>query len=262
MMQPDLTPDEAREQLETARREALEASALIEELTERVRAGGDVTAEQLGGQKQLADLAELRVTAAERKLADAIEADRHARCAKAVEDARALLVADDTAPIVDAVVVIRDGVARLVDEVNARNSRIDSAGSTLERLNNELSQADGTLDDPGAWPLFAEYQARGDRRHISVRDPKRGQLSVSSLSSIDLACAALLTALSGDRNTMHLGDRLPMPDSVVRQLGQSVPGLADAWRATPEEWARAHNTTAQTRGSQQGREPLSEGSED
>ncbi|QQM42815.1 hypothetical protein [Streptomyces liliifuscus] len=258
MLQPDLTPEQAQERLETARTEAAEAAALIEELAERVREGEDVTAEQLGAQRQLADLASLRVTAAERKLADAVKADRHARCTKAVEDARSLLDADDTAPIVDAVVTIREGVARLVDEVNARNARIDSAGSKLEALNGELSKAAGTLDDPGAWPLFDRYRARGDRRHITMRDPERGQGSVSSLSSIDLACAALLTTLSGDPNTVHLGARLPMPDSVVRQLGEKIPGLADAWRATPEEWAQARNTTAQTRGSQQGREPLRE----
>ncbi|MER6484105.1 hypothetical protein ABT264_11255 [Streptomyces virginiae] len=251
-----MTPADARQALETARTEAAEAHDTVEALAERVRDGDDrVTPEELAGQRSLAELAGLRVEAAERKLATAIEADRHARCTQAAQAARDLLRADDTAPVVEAVTAIRAGLAQLVEAVNARNARIEAVGGNLDALNAELAQAAGTLGMRGSWPLFDQYQVRGDRNHIAARDPKAGGRSATALSAIDLACAAVATVLYSDPNTMRYGDRLRIPSSLVRQLGEDVPGLADAWRATPEEWAALH-TTGHTRGSEQGRSPF------
>ncbi|MGW2580635.1 hypothetical protein ACWCYZ_04725 [Streptomyces virginiae] len=254
-----MTPTEARTALDTATSEAEQARSLVAALTERVREGDeDVTGEQLAAQRQLAEFAELRVTGAERKLTNAIDADRHARCTEAVETARRLLDADDTRPVVDAVTAIRTAVVQLVDVVSARNADIEAAGSRLELLNDELGREAGTLGERGSWPLFDQFQARGDRSHILVRDPKAGGRSATALSTIDLATAALMTVLCGDPNTMHFGERLRLPHDTVRALGEVVPGLADAWRTTPEEWAALH-TTGQTRASQQGRDPRREG---
>ncbi|GBQ01036.1 hypothetical protein SSP531S_24660 [Streptomyces spongiicola] len=259
-MQPETpTPDQARETLDTARREANEARALVETLADRVRDGDTtVTADQLGGQKQLADLAQLRVEAAERKLQSAIAADRHARCTAAVKAARDLLDADTTAPLVDAVTAVRAAVAGLVAAVSARNDGIAAAGTALETLNQELSLEAGTLGQPDARPLFEQYRARGDRRHLFVGDAGRGARSATALSTIDLVCAAVTTVLITDPNSRHLSDRMRLPDSVVRQLGETVPGLADAWRVSAEEWLKMRNTTAHTRASQQGRAPVTD----
>ncbi|MFD6972186.1 hypothetical protein [Streptomyces sp. NPDC059949] len=251
-----MTPTEARTALDTATVEAEQARNLVAALAERVREGDeDVTGDQLAAQRQLAEFAELRVSGAERKLTNAIKADRHARCTQAVQTARGLLDADDTRPVVDAVTAIRTAVAQLVDAVSARNADIAAAGSLLEVLNDELGREAGTLGQRGSWPLFEQYQARGSRTHISVRDPEAGGRSATALSAIDLACAALSTVLYADPNTRHYAERLRLPHSVVRQLGDDVPGLAAAWRATPEEWASL-GTTAHTRGSEQGRAPV------
>ncbi|MGW2584531.1 hypothetical protein ACWCYZ_24930 [Streptomyces virginiae] len=253
-----MTPTEAREALETARTEAEQARGLVAALTERVRDGDDdVTGAEINAQRQLAELAELRVTGAERKLDAALKADRHARCTEAVQKARALLEADDVRPVVEAVATIRMAVAQLADAVNARNAAIADAGSRLENLNEELAREAGTQGQPG-WPLFDQYRARGNRVHVLVDDPKAARRSATSLSTIDLACAALSTVLYSDPNTMHYAERLRMPHSLVRQLGEDVPGLADAWRATAEEWAALHST-GHTRGSEQGRAPRREG---
>lgn len=143
MMQPDLTPAQAREQLETARREAAEATSLVTELADRVRDGDtDVTAEQMAGQKQLAELAQLRITAAERKLAAAVSADLDARARATADRARALVDEDSTAPVLDAVRAVAGAVRTLMQVSADRHDAIRQVATEGVLMNEELGRSD------------------------------------------------------------------------------------------------------------------------
>ncbi|MCX4557954.1 hypothetical protein OHA02_17300 [Streptomyces phaeochromogenes] len=176
-MQPDLTPDEAREALDTARTEATEAAGLVESLAERVREGDpDVTAEQLGAQRQLADLAQLRITAAERKLDAAQKADLDAR-ARATADRIRDLVADDTAePILDAVRAVMDAARLLVKVSDERHAAIRDVATEGVALNDELGRTRAYAEAYAAWvrrgqPEGEEPDARMTNWRDTTTDP-------------------------------------------------------------------------------------------
>ncbi|MFB7936048.1 hypothetical protein [Streptomyces sp. NPDC056049] len=254
-MLPDLTA--ARTALETAQREAEEARALVETLAERVRDGAeDITGADIAAQRQLAELAGLRVTGAERKLAEAVKVDRDARCKRTVEAARALLAADSTAPILDAITAIRESVARLMAAVDSRNESIKAVGTQIAALDSELV-ASGAGD---SLPLYRLYGGRGNAKHITVRDPDRGVLSADFLHVADLASSAVVSVLTAHPESRQMGERFPMDARAVRKVSEAVPGLADAWRCTDAEW-QAMDSTGRHRAAIHGRQPLPEGAE-
>lgn len=227
-----MPPVEARTALDTARSEAEQAAELIEALAERVRAGDDdVTAEQIASQRQLAELAELRVTGAERKLAAAEAADRDARAKAIGTAARKLISTDDTQPITDAV---RDAVAaleHLLDVTATRTARIHEVAEQAVKVNEELKSADPAA---GPWPSTA-YGFRGQTypAHVAVM----GEGTAGAVRPGRMAAAVLAMALNGDRSlAAEAREVFNAPfEHVIERLNAEVPGLADAIRATREE---------------------------
>ncbi|MEV7833011.1 hypothetical protein AB0P12_20710 [Streptomyces subrutilus] len=247
-----MTPTEARTALDTARTEAEQAHEVIDALTERVREGDEqVTAEQIAGQRQLAELAGLRVTAAERKLKAAVAADRDARAKAVATAARDLLDEDDTAPLIDAVQAAVVALEHLADLAAARTARIHDAARDAVAINEELRGAD---PDAGAWPTDA-YGFRGQTFPASVM--VRGEGRTAAVPPGRLAAVALALALTGDRQMgADARETLTAPtDLLVARVATELPGLAAALRVTAEEWQAAPQDT-RYRLSQQGRGPL------
>ncbi|MFE1344714.1 hypothetical protein [Streptomyces sp. NPDC058757] len=148
-MLPDVTA--ARTALETAQREAEEARTLVDTLAEGVRDGAeDITGADIAAQRQLAELAGLRVTAAERKLKDAVAADLDARAQAAAGRVRALVAADSTTALCDAAQDVVAAVQALVRVADERASAIRDVAAEGVRLNEELGRSD---NDP--WPSRA-----------------------------------------------------------------------------------------------------------
>ena len=247
-----MTPADAREALETARSEAAEAHATVEALTERVREGDEhVTPEELAGQRSLADLAALRVEAAERKLTAAIDADRDARARATAAAVRELVDADDTQPLVDALRDAAAAVARLADLANARAARIRAVASDAVGINAELKDAGAT----GPWPSDA-YGFRGQTVPASVTACGKGGRRADAVPAGRLAAVALVLGLGNDRQMeADARETLTAPtDRVIARVAGEVPGLADALTASPEEW-QAASEDGRYRLAMQGRQP-------
>lgn len=226
-MQPDLTVAEAEQ-------EALEAQQLFDTLTEKVRDGDPaVTVDQLAAQKELAAFAELRVEAAKRRHLGAQATDRARAAIAAAEAADGLLEPASIAPVLEAVTNAAAAIAALVAAVDTRNARLAEAGTTLRDVNAEMLRAGAN----GPWPT-AEYGARGNERSVTVV----GRGHVHRLGPGQIAAAALLVGFhdatdptEAERQARELLGGLT--DAQVRKLGEDLPGLADAWRITPEQWA-------------------------
>lgn len=243
-MQPDPTVAEAEQ-------EAREAQQLLDTLAEKVRNGDEsITVDQLTTQKELAAFAALRVEAAKRRHQGAQAADRARTATAAADAARGLLEPASIAPVLDAVTNAAAAIAALIAAVDARNARLAEAGATLRDINAEMVEAGAN----GPWPT-AEYGARGDERSVTVL----GRGHVHRLSPGQLAAAALLTGLhdaaepaEAERQAREfLGG---LTDAQVRKLGEDLPGLADAWRLTPEQWTTT-NERQRYRAHAQGRNP-------
>jgi hypothetical protein len=248
-----MTPAEARTALDTARTEAEQAAELIEALAERVRGGDDdVTAEQIASQRQLAELAELRVTGAERKLAAAEATDRDARAKAIATAARKLISTDDTQPVIDAV---RDAVAaleHLLAVAATRTARIHEVAEQAVRINEELKsvataavEAEGkaelaegrgipiwyAADDP--WPTTAYgFRAQTFPAHVAVI----GEGTAGAVRPGRMAAAVLALALDGNRSlAAETREVFNAPfEHVIGRLQADVPGLAEALRQPVE----------------------------
>ncbi|KOU48988.1 hypothetical protein ADK55_19160 [Streptomyces sp. WM4235] len=247
-----MTPTEARETLDTARTEAAQAHETIEALAERVRAGDEhVTAEQIAGQRQLAELAELRVEAAERKLAAAVAADRDARANAIGAAVRELVNEDDTQPLIEAVQAAVAALEHLVRLDAARTARIHAVARDVVAINEELKQVDPAA---GSWPSDA-YDFRGQTFPASVTALREGR--TAAVPPGRLAAVALALALTSDRQ-MEADARETLKattDAVVVRVTGEVPGLAAALRVSPEEW-QAASVETRYRLRQQGRNPI------
>ncbi|MFD8948536.1 hypothetical protein ACFV0B_06745 [Streptomyces xanthophaeus] len=244
-----MTPDEAREGLDTARTEAEQARDLVADLAERVREGDeDVTGAQILAQRQLAELAGLRVEAAERKLAAAEAIDRDARAKAIAAAARELISEDDTQPVIDAV---RDAVAaleHLLAVTATRSARIHEVAEQAVQINDELKsvaraavEAEGkaqlangrgipirqTPDDP--WPTSA-YGFRGQTFPANVT--AIGEGSAGAVRPGRMAAAVLALALNGDRSlAAEAREVFNAPfAAVIERLKTEVPGLTEALR--------------------------------
>ncbi|MER6199820.1 hypothetical protein ABT234_20925 [Streptomyces sp. NPDC001586] len=248
-----MTPDEAREGLDTARIEAEQARDLVADLAERVREGDEgVTGEQILAQRQLAELAGLRVEAAERKLTAAEDADRDARAKAIAAAARQLISTDDTQPVIEAV---RDAVAaleHLLAVTATRTARIHEVAVQAVQINDELkSVARAAVEAEAAaslaegrgipvqympaepWPSSA-YGFRGQTypAHVMVM----GEGGADAIRPGRMAAAVLALALNGDRSLAAEARGVfnaPLAD-VIQRLKAEVPGLDEALRQSAE----------------------------
>lgn len=249
MLRNDLTPVQAREQLETARREATEAASLIDTLAERVREGdSEVTAEQMAGQKQLAELAELRVTAAERKLVQAQRADLDARARAVGDRARALVAEDSTEDIVDAAAAVLEAATRLLTLSGERDAAIREVANDAVQINEQLGRSDNN-----PWPS-RDYGFMGQSYPPGVSAVGHGR--AESIHAGAVLGAILAAALAGQSEAQRrAAEILRVPAESTRRVLDNVPGLAAALRYDRAAWEKLPQ---QVRGeaARQGRQPL------
>lgn len=246
-----MRPDTA---VTTAEQEAAEAQALVDALAERVRDGNtDVTPDQLAAQQQLADFAQLRVEAARRHQARASEDSRVRRAEAARTAGQHLLNEDGARDIVAATVAAAAAMAELARVVEARNAHIAEVGATLAGLDGELTVqgADGSFPS-------RKYGVWGDPTAVVVQGVGRAD----RLRVGDLAAAVVAVGLgSGPEGYGAWSSAANLLNGVVSQavkkLGEDVPGLAAAWRYTPQQWAAA-GQRERHEASEQGRRPIAE----
>ncbi|ULR50590.1 hypothetical protein [Streptomyces deccanensis] len=225
----DLTPAQAREALAAAEKEKGEAQGLADALAERARDGDpDVTPAKLAEARQLADFAELRITAAERKLTAAEAADRAARAEQLAADARQLVTDDDHGPLAEAIRDAAAAVNALIDVAQARSNRIRSINQRIRALEGEFEQ----VGAPGDLALH----------HGVARHPEgtivTGQPMVTLLSAAELVAAAVRLATGQDKlSEGELSQAFDGPDATLGRVMKAMPSLAEEWRHSPEEWA-------------------------
>ncbi|MGW3650226.1 hypothetical protein [Streptomyces sp. NPDC000878] len=218
-----LTPAQAREQLTTARAEADEAAALIDVLAERVRSGDtEITADQMASQKQLAELAGLRVTAAERKLKAAQAADLDARARATSDRIHALVKADSADPIATAVRAVIGSVQALVTAAADRHTTIRDVSTEGVRINEELGRSDNN-----PWPSRAYDFVAQDHPSASVAAVGVGR--AEAVPAHRLLAVALAQAL-GDQGGMRsqLARELAGTREGFAHTAGLIPGLVDA----------------------------------
>lgn len=225
----DLTPAQAREALAAAEKEKREAQGLADALAERARDGDpDVTPAKLAEARQLADFAQLRITAAERKLAAAEAADRHARADQLAAEARDLVDEDDLQALADGVRKVAEATAALYEVAITRNDRIRAVNAIARTLEGEFEQA----GQPGEL----------SRGHGVVRHPegvivgRHGQAML--LGAAELLAAAVRLADGPQVTEGELIEAFNGPDGTLGRVLKAVPSLAEEWRHSPEKWAQ------------------------
>lgn len=246
-----MRPDPA---VDAAEREAADAQRDLDALTERVRNGDqDVTPQQLAAQQQVVDFARLRVDAARRSAARLREEERQ-RLADHAKAAAAHLIANDgSAEIVAAVRAAAAAVAELRRAVDARNAKIAAVASNVAQLANSLTQEFGA--DGHESQKTRHYGVWGDATNIVVQDAGRA----SAVRAGNVAAAAFLVGLGDDDAATAAWEDAKaliggLANLAINRVGQDVPGLADAWRLSPEEWAAA-SQRGRYRATEQGRRP-------
>ncbi|WP_409473119.1 hypothetical protein [Streptomyces sp. HC307] len=136
------TPEQARAALAVAEAEKTEAEELAAALADKVRAGDDsVTPKDLTAARELAEFADLRITAARRKLAAAEDADRHARAEAVATEVRALVEQEDSAEFAAKMRAAVDALAALYHTTAARRQRIQGMAERVNRIGAELEIA-------------------------------------------------------------------------------------------------------------------------
>lgn len=224
-MQPDtLTPAQARQQLDTAQREADEARGLVEDLRERVRNGDDVTAEQLGSQQQLAELAQLRVTAAERKLKAALAADVDARAHATADRIRDLVADDSTEPILDAVLAVTGAVRALLRVTGERHAAIRQVAVEGVAVNEELGR---NPDEP--WPSRAYDFMAQTTPELSVTAV--GQGAARAIPAGRVLGVVLRAVLEDGTVRRQTTEMIGLSAEGLARHTAAVPGLAEALAA-------------------------------
>ncbi|MBT2397228.1 hypothetical protein [Streptomyces sp. ISL-100] len=216
------TPEQAREQLAAAEAEKSEAEQLAAALAEKVRSGDEsVQPKDLTAARELAEFADLRISAARRKLDAAAEQDRHQRAELVTADARALVETDDPAELVAAVRAVADAAGILARLAHTRRDRIAAMGDSLVQVETELAAAG---IDPGE--IRHRYGVRGGREAVILYDPL---LRVRSVRPGYVLAAALALGLSSEQLS-ELRDAMPSALVVGEQVTEAVPALADTLR--------------------------------
>ncbi|WP_405797228.1 hypothetical protein [Streptomyces sp. NBC_01506] len=242
-----------RDIVTTAQQEAAEARATLDSLTERVKAGDpNVTASQLSTQRELIKFAELRVTAAERKQAEAQRADLDARARAVGERARALVAEDSTDDLVAAAGDVLEATMRLVAVSAARDETIREVASEGVAVNDQLKR-----DPNDHWPS-REYG------FMAQNFPPVGVTAVGlgraeSVHAGAVLGAILSAALAGQSDAQHrAGEILGLPGESTKRVLEGVPGLVAALRYDREAWDQLPEKV-RNESARQGRRPVSEG---
>lgn len=247
-----MRPDPA---VQVAEKEAADAQHDLAALTERVRNGDqDVTPKHLAAAQQLVDFAQLRVDAAHRTAARLREDERQQLADHARQAAAHLLSNDGSAGIVAATVAAAAAIAALRKAVDDRNAKLAAVGSNIARVGASVIEEKGDVSSPSQ--VTRPYGVWGDTQHVTVQ----GVGSASAYRAGHLAAGALLVGLGVDAASVgawaEAKDLIAgLAGQAINRIGQDVPGLADAWRLTPEEWAGA-SQQGRYRASEQGRRPL------
>ncbi|MFR0359081.1 hypothetical protein [Streptomyces sediminimaris] len=246
------TPQKTAAAITAAEQEAHDAEELITALEERVRDGDtDVSPEQLAAQRDLGRFARLRAEAARRKHERALAADRDQRAQDAAQRARQLLADDSTEPILDAAQDAVTALARLAKLARDRNTAVQDVATQVVDANEELKQAGAATP----WPMNEHGVRAGHVPVPSVTVSGHGRVQAADPG--ELAAAALVVALGADVGAQQRARDLlaGMRNSRVRSLGAAVPGLADAWRVSSQEW-QATDALTRSALTEQGRRPL------
>lgn len=216
-----LTPDGARTALSAAEQEKTEAEQLGRALAERVRSGDPgVTPKQLAEAKQLAEFAELRITAAQRKLAEAEEADRRARAEEVAAIARDIAGDDDPRELAACMRAVVEATAALVSVAAARAERIRKAGRTLRLIDQELSSLDASTNRA----MRERYGVEGNALAITVQEP---YARVESVQAGALVAAAVGLG-TGREYYAELREAFGVIEFMVPRVLTQVPALEAA----------------------------------
>ncbi|MEU8711675.1 hypothetical protein [Streptomyces sp. NPDC048663] len=257
MPRDTITPEQAARQLLTARREASEAAALADQLADRVRDGDDtVTAEQLNSQRQLAELAELRITAAERKLNAARTVDLDARARTLADRIGELVDADSTEEISAAALDAYKAIRRLMDLTKDRDETIRAVASEVVQINTELMKT--RRNDP--WPTRTLYGFSGQERPLpSITRIGKGRVDPVRPGRV---LGAVIAAALVDQPTVrtHVNETVRGADDHVAPLLSGLPSLLDALRYDRQTWNELPERV-RAAAYRQGRRPLPQDSE-
>lgn len=236
----------------TAQREASEARATLDSLTERVKAGDpNVTASQLATQRELIEFAELRVTAAERKEAEQAAADLDARAKAVGERARALVAEDSTEDLVAAAGDVLEAAMRLLAVSAERDETIHQVAGEGVAINDQLKRGS---DD--VWPSR-------DYGFMAQNFPPVGVTAVGlgraeSIHAGAVLGALLAAALAGQGEAQRrAGEILGLPAETTKRVLDGVPGLVAALRYDREAWDRLPEKV-RNEAARQGRRPIPE----
>ncbi|MFE7237916.1 hypothetical protein [Streptomyces sp. NPDC057580] len=214
------TPEQARDALAAAEAEKTEAEELAAAVAEKVRAGDDtVTPKDLTAARELAEFADLRITAARRKLATAEEADRHARAEAVAADVRALVENDDPDDIAAKTAAAVDALAALHAATEARRLRVLEMAGRVHPIANELEVA-------GFHPvteLRKRYAIGADHDSVAIYNPEPlGTVAVAPALAI---AAAVGIAVRDNGEQAKISDQMSYLSSRVEAFVRQVPAL-------------------------------------
>ncbi|TDT95331.1 hypothetical protein EDD99_7156 [Streptomyces sp. 846.5] len=242
-----LTPQQARQGIATARAEKADAEQLAAALEERVRAGqDDITPQQLASAHETARFAALRITAAERRLTAALEADLHARTAEQAERARKL-AAEPTDDLVDAFTAAADAISHLGRLAAERHDRIREVGFALRDIEGELNEA--------GVPGLARVR-HGVHSNVNVLHLADQPHPLTAVRPAVLVAAAAFAAagLTMPADIGELAQELTAGQAIVRRAIAELPQLAAPLTLTTAEWD-ALDYAGHENANQQGRKP-------
>ncbi|MGW0626063.1 hypothetical protein [Streptomyces sp. NPDC002758] len=233
------TPTDARQALDAARAEKTEAEALAAALAEQIRNGDEtVKPADLAAARDLAEFADLRITAAERKLNQAAEADRHARADLVAADVRTLADTDDPGEMVAAVRDVADAVKRLAALTTARGDRVQKLCVAVEAIDSELSEANPVARMQimrTEYGVTAGANAHNATMVVAYRPERR---AVTAVSVADMVAAAV--ALGLPEPLPHVMSRVSeafQSDAGTGRVFAGISAVGDDWRHSREELA-------------------------
>ncbi|MGI5512749.1 hypothetical protein [Streptomyces sp. CA-106131] len=215
-----LTTEQARAVLATAEAEKTEAEELAAALADKVRAGDDtVKPKDLTAARELAEFADLRITAARRKLAAAEEADRHARAEAVAADVRDLVENDDPDDIAAKVAAAVEANRALYEATEARRVRVLGMAGRVQSLAGELEAA-------GFHPVTdmrTRYAITADHDSVSIYNPEPlGTVGVTGA----LAVAAVVgMAVRDSGEQARISEQMSYLSSRVETFVRQVPAL-------------------------------------
>ncbi|MFC1434272.1 hypothetical protein ACEZDB_26895 [Streptacidiphilus sp. N1-3] len=243
-----LTPEQARRGILEAQAQKREAEQLAAALEERVRSGhADITPEQLASARESARFAELRITAAERRLAAAIEADLHARAAAQAARAREI-AAEDTVELVAAFDTATQAIHDLVRIAGERCERIREVWFALRDVEEEMAAA--------GMPGMAKAR-HGVASNVGVLHLEGEPHPITATRPAVLIAAAAYAGAGLDGGHGYLAElhsELAAGQANVRRALAELPELVPHWQLTRVQWDALDYAGCEA-ANQQGRKP-------